>query len=247
MNTQKKQLNENLIDAAASEAIGANLPADTAAYQQELAGADESAQRLDRQMKEAVARMAAASPYMEPPANLRGRILQATAPTTFKMEDYRKATSDTGRFFRWGFYAALAFLAAGAWFNIATQQSSQKQVAMLKQQLQLRDQAIDGLVNPKADQIALKLNDKVAGKMFVNEETHTAVAVVPQGMLPAGKTFNSVTLTRDGKKETYSTIAVTADAGSFPQWDGAKLQNKFSVDNVAPDPQQKTYTARMGQ
>jgi hypothetical protein len=244
----RNSLNHQLIDAAASEALGANTPAESAAYQQEVAAAGDDARRLDRQLRETVARLSASSPYMSPPADLRGRLLQATAPTTFRMEDYRKATRDTGRFYRWGFYAALAFLAAGAWFNLNTQsqlQTTQGQVAGLIHQIKVRDTALSDLINPKADQIAVLQNNKVTGKAFVNDETKTAVVVLPEGILPAGKTVDKITMTRNGKTTTYTTVALTAPREAFPQWTGAQLNPNFSVDHVAPDPQQKVFTATM--
>ncbi len=243
-----RALNQQMIDAAASEALGANGPTESAAYQQEVAAAGDDAGRLDRQLRETVARMAAASPYMKPPADLRGKLLQATAPTTFRMEDYRKVTRDTGRFYRWGFYAALAFLAAGAWFNLRTQnqvQSMQGEVAGLVQQVKVRDTALSDLINPKADQIAITQDNKVAGKAFVNDETRTAVVVLPQGILPPGKTIEKMTMTRNGKTMTYTTVALTAPREAFPQWAGAQLNTNFAVDHVSPDPEQKVFKAAM--
>ena len=223
---------QQMIDAAASEALGANSPAESAAYQQELTAAGDDARRLDRQLRETVARLASASPYMKPPADLRGKLLQATAPTTFRMEDYRKVTQETGRFYRWGFYAAVAFLAAGAWFNLSTQsklQSTQGEVAGLVHQIKVRDTALSDLINPKADQIAITQDNKVAGKAFVNSETGTAVVVLPQGILPPGKTVDKMTMTRNGKTVTYTTVALTAPREAFPQWAGGAVEHEFRV------------------
>src|SRR5438045_604834 len=111
------KMTEQLLDAAACDALGINTPAESAAYQQDLTAAGKDAKETDRALRETVSRLAAASPHMEPSADLRGRILQATAPRTFKMEEYRKATQESGRFYRWGFAAAMLFLMAAAWFN----------------------------------------------------------------------------------------------------------------------------------
>jgi len=50
---------------------------------------------------EAAARLVAASPYMSPAEELRSKILAATAPASFKIEDYRKAMRDDSRVWRW--------------------------------------------------------------------------------------------------------------------------------------------------
>ncbi|HUO07661.1 MAG TPA: hypothetical protein VM008_05135 [Phycisphaerae bacterium] len=241
-------LNEELIEAAAAEALGANTPKDSAAYPQQVAAGGEDAQRLDRQLRETVALLAAASPFMKPSEDLRGRILQTTAPTTFRMEDYRKSMKDSGRFYRWGFYAAMAFLAAGAWFNMITQNqltTMQGQMQALGNQVKARDVAITDLISPKADQVAIMQDNKLSGKAFVNDETHTAVVVLPQGILPPNKTIDKMTMTRNGKKVTYGVVALTTSREAFPQWSGAQLNPNFSVDHVTPDPQQKVYTATM--
>src|SRR5262249_23654512 len=120
-------------EAAACEALGANTPADSAAYQQELAAGSADARKVDRELRETVARLAAASPHMKPAAGLRGRVLQTAAPTTFKMEDYRKANAEDGRFYRWGFYAAMVFLMAGAAYNLMVQSKLKQADAVISQ------------------------------------------------------------------------------------------------------------------
>src|SRR4051794_7061849 len=74
--------------------------------------------REDRAMRETVARLAAASPHMKPSPELRARILQATATRTFKMEDYRKTSGEDYRWYKWGFYAAAAFLVMAGVYNM---------------------------------------------------------------------------------------------------------------------------------
>lgn len=243
MNCETEMMNATLLDSAAAEALGANTPAGSAAYQQELAAAGEGARRLDRQLRETVARLGAVSPFMKPPADLRGSILQATAPTTFKMEDYRCAVSDSGRFYRWGFYAAMLFLMAGAWYNISLQGSLRQQTAMAKQQIEDRDIALGSLVNPNADQITLVQNGKVTGKAYVDDKTNKAVVVLPEGLIPAGKGIQ-LTLNRNGKQVAYQTVVVNAARGLFPGA-GMKLDTSFAINDVQPDTSKPVFRATM--
>ncbi|MGN6369842.1 MAG: hypothetical protein ACTHN5_16410 [Phycisphaerae bacterium] len=249
----RNSLNQQLIDAAASEALGANTPAESAAYQQEVAAAGDDARRLDRQLRETVARLASASPYMAPPADLRGRLLQATAPTTFRMEDYRKVTRDTGRFYRWGFYAALAFLAAGAWFNLSTQtqlQNTQGQVAAMQQQAKERNVALAAFLNPNANQITFKDKDsgKTVGKAIVDDKTRTAVVILANGAVPPGKSPQLSVPGKDGKEIAYNTVLITAPADVIqaPKGTDAVAMLKIKTNNIAPDPVQPKI-ARVGQ
>ena len=244
-NMSSKGLNQQTIDAAASEALGGNSPTESAAYQQEVAAAGEDARKLDRQLRETVARMAAASPYMKPPADLRGKLLQATAPTTFRMEDYRKATRDTGRFYRWGFYAALAFLAAGAWFNLNTQnqlQATQGQVAAMRQQAGERNIALAAFLNPNANQITFKDKDsgKTVGKAIVDEKAKTAVVILANGAVPVGRAPQLTVPGKDGHAIAYNTVLITAPAELIqaPKGTDATAMLKIDMKDMTPDTQQ---------
>jgi hypothetical protein len=236
-------ISDQILESAAAEALGANTPADSAAHQQQVA-ASEAARRTESDLRETVAKLAAASPYMAPPEALRGRILQATAPQTFRMEDYRKATHDSGRFYRWGFAAAVLFLAAGAWYNMAIQKQltiANNQKQFLQQELNGRNVAIHGLINPKVDQIAVHQDNKLAAKAFVNDENKTAVVVVPQGAIPPDKTINKITLTRNGKTVVYDAVAVTVPRSDFP--DAPALMPTMNVQNVEPESTRTVYKA----
>lgn len=241
----KSGLNEQLIESAASEALGANAPIDSVGYQQELAAGGDDAKRLDRQLRETVALMSAASPYMRPSADLRGRILQATAPTTFRMEDYRKAMKDTGRFYRWAFYAALAFLAAGAWFNMTTQNqlmATQGQVASLKQQAGERNLALAAFLNPNSNQITFKDKDsgKTVGKALVDDKNKTALVILANGAVPPGSAPQLSVPGKDGKEVAYNTVLIMAPAEVLqaPKGTDAVAMLKIKTGNIAPDPQQ---------
>jgi len=241
MNADNK-LSQTLVDAVASEALGANTPADSAAYRQELASAGDSARRLDCQLNETVARLAAASPFMQPSADLRGRILQATAPAAFRMEDYRHVTRDNSRLYRWGCYAAMAFLAAGAWFNIHTQnqlRASQNQVAALSQQANERNVALAAFVNPNADQITFtdngQANGKVIGKALLDGNTKTAVVILPPGMVPAGHT-PQLSITKNGTQVTYQTVLITAPADMLQAPSGTSAEAMLAIKGMSPDP-----------
>jgi len=190
MDAAKKMMREEELDAA----IEASL--------------NESAETEVRGLREAMARLAAASPYMEPPADLRVKILQASAPQIFRMEDYKKATRDNVRFYRWGMVAAGLFLAAAAWFNMNMQSNmkvvrSEAMNALKEQQGQLqamqaavaqKDDALKALVDPNVRQVNLMDRDqKVIGKLLVlDAENKNVMVVLPQEMIPPGR---SVTLT----------------------------------------------------
>ena len=118
---ESKTVAETMLEDAACEALGANTAGESAAYQRQVAAdATGELRTLDRRLRRTASRLAAAGPHLMPPADLRGRIVRATAPVTFKLEDYRRATREDYRFYKWGFYAAALFLIAGAWYYIDT-------------------------------------------------------------------------------------------------------------------------------
>jgi hypothetical protein len=211
------KMTDTLLDAAACEALGASTAAESAGYQQQLAAGGDAARRIDRALRDTVARMAATSPYLEPPADLRGKILQATAPTTFRMEDYRKATRDNSRLYKWGFYAAALFLMAGAWFNITMQQKNavlNNQVAQAKGRTQVLENTLAAFVNPSSMPINFVTNDethKLWARAWVNEKTHEAIVILPKELSEPGK---SVQLTLGGQQ--FQTTTLTGSAEMFP-------------------------------
>jgi hypothetical protein len=239
-----KKMSDGLLDAAACEALGATPSAESAAYQQELAAAGEDARRTDRDLRETVARLAAASPHMPPPPDLRGRILQATAPTTFRMEDYRKATRDDGRLHRWGFYAAALALMAGVSYTVSLHGALKKantQVASLHRQVEQKNSALVQFVNPNAQQITLvdKETGKAYGKALADEKTRQAVVILPPEMVPDGKTAR---FTRDGV--AYETVLVTAPGNTLDAPRQRTLEMALKVENVGPDESIKPVVAK---
>jgi len=210
---------EQLLEAAACDALGASLPGESAAYQQELTSAGDEARRIDRDLRETVARMAAASPHMGPPSDLRGRILQATAPVTFKMEDYRKATREPSRFYKWGFYAAMLFLMAGAYYNMSMKTAITKgneTVAALVNETKERDAALATLLDPNCQPVIYKDEQGTPyARAWINDKTRRAVVILAQERVPAGKTGQLSKPGPDGKPVPYQTVLITAPAANF--------------------------------
>jgi len=219
------KMTEQLLDDAACDALGTLPPAESAAYQQDLATATESARTQDRELRETVACLAAASPHMAPPPDLRGRILQATAPTTFRMEDYRKATGEDHRFYKWGFYAAACFLVAAALYNIQTKSHADQALAQYNAQLatlgkqrdqlavsaEQRNKVIASLVNPNVQQVTwINAQKEPIARAYLNPKDHTAVLICPEETIGTG---NLAQLNING--EAYKTALITAPAAQI--------------------------------
>jgi hypothetical protein len=242
----KRNLSESLVEAAACDAIGISTPAESAAYQQQLAAAGDDARLLDRELRETVARISAASPAMMPPDSLRGRILQATAPATFKMEDYRKATQEPNRFYRWGFYAAMLFLMAGGYYNYSLQNNYQNALShtvaqatandtALKQQIQIQNSALSAFVNPQSRPVSFVQNNKVIGRALVNEQTQTAVVFFAREAIPSGKTLQLQYPNKDGKMIPYNTVVITAPENTLAAPTGQNIETVLAPKSVTPD------------
>ncbi len=252
------KMTEAWMDAVACETLGANTSEESVAYAHELADAGSDARQTDRALRETVARLSAASPYMAPPADLRGRILQATAPATFKMEDYRKATQETGKFYRWGFYAAMFFLMAGAYYNLSVKSAlkqAKQQVASVtdkandllkkaKDQAIERDTALAAFVNPSSQSVRLTMANQQFGTAIVNQETRTAVLVLPEELVAQGRPFQ-FQMPHDGAMVQYQTLVLTAPARDLhlnvPE--GQTLQTVLNPKSVVPDTSPQTLNA----
>lgn len=237
-----KMTKEQMLDAAAGEALGVNTPESSAAYHAASEG-DAALIRTERELREAVARLAAASPYLEPREELRGRILQATAPQTFKMADYRQAGREN-RIYRWGFYAAAVFLMAAAYFNLNMQTKvknletaliqSQQQVATVSQQSAERGLALTQVLDPNTNQIRLTRDGKVGALAFVNNQTRTGVMIVAAGSIPAGHNAATLTVEHAGVPTEYKTLLVAADG--LPNWAGGSFDKGVHGTNLQPAP-----------
>jgi len=245
---------ELLAESAACEALGANSPAESAAYQRQLAAdATGKLRELDRQLRETAGRLGAASPHMKPPAELRGRILQATAPVTFKMEDYRKATREDYRFYKWGFYAAALFLIMGAMYNIDARgrldQANKNIMALEQREQQLARQSSDIITTfARGNTITWKdANGQAYGKAIVDMNTHKAVLVFPQETMPPGAR-PQLKLTLNNEQVAFDTTLVTARAaelGYVVPPNAPDIAQIMNVRNLKPDESTKPQTADM--
>lgn len=243
MKPEATPMTDQLLDDAACDALGVLSPVESAAYQQDLAVAGPTALQTDRELRETTARLAAASPHMAPPADLRGRILQATAPVTFRMEDYRKVTREDFRFYKWGFYAAACFLVAAALYNINTKSSLDRanaHIAALGQQrnqlavaAEERNKVIAALINPDA-QLITWTNPKPYARAFLNAQDHTAVLICPEESIPAG-TLAQLKINGDAYKTTLITAPAAQLKLTVTDLPKGNMGNLLDVKSVSPD------------
>jgi hypothetical protein len=237
MSENNNNIRDEYLDAAAGEAIGAAPAEETAA----LGEASAEEKQAARELRETVARMAAASPYMSPSAELRGKILAATAPATFRMEDYKKATRDDAKWWRYGVIAATLFLVAAAYYNISARnqlKARDAEVASLRQAVEDQNTALSMIADPKTEKAALKANNKVAGAVLLDNTSKTAVVIASADAFPAGKA-PSFQVTRNGVTTVYRTIPVIIsgqEAGGTDFAGGRKMEiNPFApTDRAVP-------------
>jgi hypothetical protein len=246
---------ESQVESAACEALGANSPEESAAYQRQMAAdTTGAARRLDRELRETAARLAAASPHMKPPTTLRGRILQATAPMTFKMEDYRKATREDYRFYKWGFYAAAMFLVMGALYNIDTRSklgaalnTANKNVAALSNANRQANTALAAFIDPHGVQLTWQENGQVFGRGVMDVANHKALLVFPQELLAAG-VRPRLSANIGGQEVPFETSLIVAPAQQIGFVLPARtpdLEQKPNVDKLTPDESNKIKVAGM--
>ncbi|HVT82173.1 MAG TPA: hypothetical protein VHM90_16135 [Phycisphaerae bacterium] len=250
---EAKKFNDDLLDAAACDAIGSHTHEESAAYQHELAAAGAPARTLDRQMRQTVATLAAASPHMEPSSDLRARILQATAPRSFRLEDYKKASREDMRFYKWGFYAAAVFLVFAGLYNISVRggldqaNANYKKLQQEAQAMASNDQqhvnalaAYANLVayaNPKSVPFFLSDDKKqVFARGIVDLQNKTAVIMMPQEMVAAG-VQPQLTLDIDGTKQAFTTTVLCAPAVQvgLAVPDNGKIPSNFEFKNQGPN------------
>ena len=259
METKKPMDRDEILDAAAGEALGANAPETSEQFQQQVKSGDAETVRAEREMRETVARLALASPYMEPKEELRGKVLQATAPQTFKMEDYRKASGDN-RFYKWGFYAAAVFLFAAAYYNmglestakkmrgaIAQQQQQieqgNKQAAAMNEQLTAVTKEANGrglllaqLLEPKTQQVTLRNNQgQTVALAYINPVSKSGVMIVPEDALKAGQNSADLKLaveTLQGPAEVTFHVSLVGARGMQQGVDDSTIAHGVQGTNV---------------
>ncbi len=230
------KITEEQLDDAAVAAIGAPMA--------EPFAANGAVSALDMELRDVVARLAAASPHMTPPPDLRGRILQAAIAAQgndFKMEDYRKATRDNGKFYQWGFRAAVLFLMAAAGFNIFTQKSLKEadaRVAELQDRQQKQTVAMATFMSPKMEPITFTQDEKVVARAFLNTETGKVVLIVPQGMVPGGAGQPLQLTLPDpvtGKEVAYETMVITVPQEFMGAPSNRSIEAALRVQKLSPD------------
>jgi len=212
------------LDEAAAGALGTLTAPEMAQFNAMLAAASPAARQAAAELQETTARLAAASPYMEPPARLRAGILAATAPGTFKIKDYRRATGERReRFLRWGMAAAAVCLvwsgydimsARSAGRQLTTLvQNQMQQIDQLRQQLDSQHIAISAMMDPNVRQVSLRnsADQKIIGKMLVDTRTNGVMIVMPDAVVPPN-TKVKLAIAQHGQR-----MEVTADAvGAAP-------------------------------
>jgi hypothetical protein len=225
MMDNKNTVTESLEETAACEALGANTAAESAAYQKTLAEDQTgAAAKLDRQLRETSAQLAAASPHLAPSTDLRARILQATAPQTFRMEDYRKATKEDPRFYKWGFYVAAAFLVMASLYNLSVGrnlETANKNILALQSQLnqaaainQESNNAVAAFIDPRSVYLTWNENGKPFGRGLVNPATHQALLIFPQELVQPG-TRMQLAMNVNGSKVDFKTTMIVAPANQI--------------------------------
>ena len=236
------RVSDEVVDDIAAEALG--MPG------AQTVETGPEGRALQRDLRETVARLAAASPFMAPPEDLRGRILQATAPATFRMEDYRKVTRENTRYFKWGFYAAMLFMMAAAWYNISVSNQNTAMRAELvraDREMQAIKATLATFMSPTVVQVNfVDQNDKVWARAWADDSSGRAVVIMPEAMVAAGQNSQLV-LTRNQQTTTYQTMLLSAPASMVetPTPPGATLKMVLNPKELSPDSTEKVYRANI--
>jgi hypothetical protein len=230
-NNSQEPLDGAFVDSAVSTALGTESPEVSEAFAAGLAGADEGHRRVARQLRETVAKMSAASPYMEPSDALRGRILAATAPATFKMEDYRRVENGGVKWLRWGMVAAVAFLTWSAYTNTSLrreisqnratiaelndrgmklQNQANQDIASLRDQVINNSMAMNALTDDNVKRVSL-VNEKheKIGLLLQDPNTGRILVVMPQTVLPRNAIVQ-LTIQQGDTRQQITGLAVGA-------------------------------------
>jgi hypothetical protein len=224
--TNHNDVTDAFLDEAAGHAIGAHTPEDAAAFQTVLTSAMQADRQAVAGLRDVAARMAAASPYMEPPPNLRAAILAATAPANYKIKDYRRTADDrSNRYLRWGMAAAVVCLMWSGYYTMGIKQQSAKMVGVIQdqgqkltelaQRLDSDHSALNALVDPAFHQIYLRSgpDKKIIGKMLVDSRTNEVMVVMPDAAIPPNAKMK-LTLQQNGAKTEITAVAIGGAPGS---------------------------------
>jgi hypothetical protein len=226
MESTNNNVSDAFLDEAAAHAIGAQSADEAAAFEATLASASPAERQAAAHLREATARLAAASPYMEPPESLRGAILAATAPATFNIKDYRRTADDRpNRYRRWGVAAAAICLVWSGFYSMQLRQenqslrqlanSNQQRVNAMAQQLDSERAALHQFIDPDVRQIILRggADQKVVGKMLVDTRTNKFMVVMPDAVIPPNSTLK-MAIEQNGRKMELTAVAVGGAPGS---------------------------------
>jgi len=228
MMNDKANLNEKFLDDAAAEAIGAHGVEESDAFTVALGQADDAHRQASRELRDTVARMAGAAPYIDPPTRLRGAILEATAPKSFKIDDYRRAADLSPKWLRRSLVASIGFLIFAAWYNAAaktTIDNQQKQIADMTSQMngklvQVKAEfdsmaranaqsnlALSALSNDKASRWKLESNTGESMVLIQVPETKQLLLVMPDRVVPSDAVA-TFTIEQNGKAQEIRALAI---------------------------------------
>jgi hypothetical protein len=240
------KMTEDMIDTYIAEALENPGAA--------VAEASAEGRTMQHDLRETVTRLGAASPYMRPPEELRARILQATAPAAFKMEEYRKAMRDNSRYYKWGFYAAMLFMMAAGWYNVTVaNQNKQMRATLAKadqelhtmadqanqqlQQLQAVNQVVSTALvkfapNAKVVRIMDNQNNLLA-RAILDESSKQAIVVMPPNMV-AGNT-GQIVLGNDTNKMVFQATVIADPSIAGTATVGLTNREPMKVSDLSPD------------
>jgi hypothetical protein len=260
-NTRSQRDRERFLDTAATHAVGALTLDEADAYLLELATADPADQKQAQDLSRITAQLAAASPYMDPPARLRDAVLTATAPANFKIADYRRPVDPAAKWVRWGLVAAIVFLTASAFYTSTLKamlrqtqnqlasavDTNKKAILALQQQsaaLQQQNAAVAMLTDPEVRQVDVLAQDNPKnkiGKLLVDSKTGNYLLVMPKTLVAPGAQA-TVTLMDNGKRQDLK-VAVVGDLGGRTAMAGTLATPLVKPESVKVN--DNLYTAGM--
>lgn len=252
-------VSEPFLDDAAAEALLANTPPESRLFARMLDGADAATDASFIALKETATKLSAAAPYMQPPESLRERVLLATAPKQFNINDYRKtvqAETDDGIpwFWRWGLVAAVVALVASGYRNYALQSSvaiANNRGTLQSLQMQHQAQALAMLLDPHVVQFPVRGNvgpnvnpaaAPLIGKFLVDPGTHRCMLVMPHAVFSPTEQVHWTIISR-GVRQQFTGPAVGApDVFYLPGTLSKPLDQQSRVNlRIASGPQVASF------